>query len=190
MKEASVAPGQTATFEFWIKAPTDKSGSFNEYFSVLFEGKAWLHDIGFNFATSVIKPQYSWQLTSQYAFTDSTKSTATGLLNLTPNQTAYVGFTAKNTSNVTWYNSGPNPVDIGTASPYDNSSVLCGNGWLGCNRPARMIEASVAPGQTATFEFWIKAPSTPGNYLSYFNLVTEGITWMNNIGFNYSISVK
>jgi hypothetical protein len=190
MKEASVAPGQTATFEFWVKAPTNQSGSFNEYFDILLEGKAWLHDIGFNYAASVVRPQYSWQLTSQYAYTDSSKTVGTGLHSLTPNQTAYVGFTAKNTGNITWRNDGSNPVDVGTTNPYDHSSVLCGSGWLGCNRPTRMIESSVAPGQTATFEFYIKAPSTKGNYLTYFNPVVEGITWMNSIGFNYSISVK
>jgi hypothetical protein len=190
MKEASVAPGETATFEFWLKAPVNQSGLFSEYFDILLEGKAWLQDIGFNYAASVVKPQYTWQLTSQYAYTDSTKTSPTGLHNLNPSQTAYVGFTAKNTGNVTWRNDGPNPVDIGTTNPYDHSSVLCGNGWLGCNRPTRMIESSVAPGQTATFEFSIKAPSTPGNYLTYFNPVVEGVTWMNSIGFNYSISVK
>lgn len=190
MKEASVTPGQTATFEFWVQAPTNQSGLFSEYFGILHEGKAWLQDIGFNYAASVVNPQYSWQLTSQYAYTDSSKTNGMGLHNLVPNQTAYVGFTAKNTGNVTWRKDGPNPVHIGTTHPYDHASVLCGEGWLGCNRPARMIEQSVAPGQIATFEFSIKAPSSKGNYLTYFNPVVEGITWMNNIGFNYSISVK
>jgi hypothetical protein len=190
MKEASVAPGQVATFEFWIKAPAGYSGSFNENFNIVSEMKAWFNDIGFNYATSVIKPQYTWQLTSQYAYTDSSKTTATGLYNLSPNQTAYVGFTAKNTGNITWRNSGSNPVHVGTSNPLDSSSVLCDSGWLGCNRPAGMIETSVAPGQIATFEFNIKAPSAKGNYLTYFNPVVEGVTWMNNIGFNYSISVK
>jgi hypothetical protein len=192
MKEASVAPGQTATFEFWITAPTHSYGTFREYFDPLLEGQAWLQDIGFNYATSVVTPSYTWKLTSQYAYTDSSKTTGIGLTNLAPGQTAYIGFTAVNTGNVTWYNSGNFPTDVGTSNPYDRISLLCSgaSGWYGCNRPARMKEASVAPGQTATFEFAITAPSTPGTYREYFNPVVENIAWMQSIGFNYLIVVK
>ena len=141
---------------------------------------------------STQSPDYSWQLLSQYAYTDSTKTTEIGLNNLSPGQTAYIGFSAKNTGNITWYNSGYFPMDVGTANQYDRISTFCsdGLGWLGCNRPARMKEVSVAPGQTATFEFTIKAPQTPGTYREYFNPVAEGRTWLPYIGFNYLIVVN
>jgi len=191
MKEASVAPGQTGTFEFWMTAPSRASGNFNEYFDLVIEGKTWLPDFGFNYAASVISPNYAWQLTSQYAFSDATKATGIGLNNLSPGQTAYIGFTAKNVGNITWYNTGNNPLDVGTTNPTDRSSAFCsaGLGWLGCNRPTRMKEASVAPGQTATFEFLIKAPATPGTYREYFSPVAEGAAWLPYIGFNYLITV-
>jgi len=192
MKEASVAPGQTATFEFWITAPLNKYGSFLEYFDPVMEGRAWFNSIGLNYSLSVINPQYSWQLLSQYAYTDSTKTTEIGLNSMSPGQTAYIGFTAKNTGNITWYNNGYFPIDVGTTNPYDRLSAFCsgGLGWLGCNRPARMKEASVAPGQTATFEFTIQAPQTLGTYREYFNPVAEGRTWLPYIGFNYLITVN
>jgi len=150
------------------------------------------NSIGLNYSLSVINPQYSWQLLSQYAYTDSTKTTEIGLNSMSPGQTAYIGFTAKNTGNITWYNNGYFPIDVGTTNPYDRLSAFCsgGLGWLGCNRPARMKEASVAPGQTATFEFTIQAPQTLGTYREYFNPVAEGRTWLPYIGFNYLITVN
>src|SRR2546430_4857816 len=36
--------------------------------------------------------------------------------------------------------------------------------WIGCNRPSRMVESSVSPGQTGTFEFWYKAPAQARTY--------------------------
>ncbi|MEO6760883.1 MAG: hypothetical protein ABI220_00705, partial [Candidatus Saccharimonadales bacterium] len=187
----SVAPGQTGTFEFWITAPQSSYGNFNEYFGLVVEGKAWMGDIGFNYASSVITPNYSWQLVSQYAYTDASKSAPSGL-NLSPGQTAYIGFTARNTGNISWHSSGTNPLDIGTTMPSDRLSPFCsaGLGWLGCNRPVRMREVSVAPGQIATFEFLIKAPFTSGIYREYFSPVVEGSAWLPNIGFNYYIVVN
>jgi len=192
MKEASVAPGQTATFEYWLRAPmTLTGGSYKEYFSPLLEGKAWLADPGMNFSASVVRPSYAWNVTSQYAYTDNSKVTATGLGSLSPNQVVYVGFTIVNNGNVTWRNSGPNPVRLGTTRPLDGQSVICDQPtWLNCSRPATMKEASVAPGQTATFEFNLKAPASPGTYRAYFTPLAEGFSWMPDIGLNYYLVVQ
>lgn len=192
MKESSVAPGQTATFEFWMRAPmTLTGGNYNEYFNPLLEGKAWLADPGMNFAASVIHPTFTWNITSQYAFTDSSKATATGLGNLSPNQVVYVGFTATNTGNVIWRNTGNNPVRLGTTHPLDGQSVICdSSSWISCSRPTSMKELTVAPGQTATFEFNLKAPANPGVYRAYFTPLSEGFSWMQDIGFNYYLVVK
>ncbi len=188
MKEPSVAPGQTATFEFWYQAPM-QANTYNEHFSLVAEGLKWMNDPGMYFHAVVKPPIYTWSLQSQYAYTDQTKSTAVSLSNLAPSQKTFVGFTAKNTGNVTWSNSGANPVHVGTSSPLDRTSVFCDKSdtpsWLGCGRPAGMKEASVAPGQTATFEFWYQAPATVGIYQEHFTPVAEGIAWMNDVGLNY-----
>jgi hypothetical protein len=191
MIESSVAPGGTATFEFWMKAPTSQTTNFNEYFGLLSEGVAWMPDIGMYFGATVQPARYSWQVNSQYAYTDQTKTTPTGLGNLSPGQRVYVGLNVKNTGNISWSNSGAHPVDIGTSSSYDRySSFANGSNWLGPNRPARMVESSVAPGQTATFEFWMSAPpSLGGSFKEYFNLLSEGQSWMNDIGLNFAGSL-
>ncbi|MGH7193513.1 MAG: hypothetical protein ACREJM_08270, partial [Candidatus Saccharimonadales bacterium] len=38
--------------------------------------------------------------------------------------------------------------------------------------------SNVAPGDTATFNFDFKAPSSPGSYREYFDPLAEGVTWM------------
>ena len=53
-----------------------------------------------------------------------------------------------------------------------------------------MTEDIVSPGQNATFEFMITAPTTKDHYLEYFNPVVEGINWLTDIGLNYSIYVN
>lgn len=190
LKESVVEPGQTGTFEFWIKAPYTQNLNFNEYFGIVHEGAAWMPDIGLYFGISVQPPSYSWQLTSQYAYTDDTKSTPRGLNGLEPGDRVYVGLTAKNQGNVTWKNTGPNPIHLGISRPYDRYSPFFENSWLGPNRPAKMKESSVAPGQTATFEFWMRTPNDrSGTIYEYFNLVSEGASWMNDLGLNFYTTV-
>ena len=191
MKEASVAPGQNATFEFWMKAPhLWQDGDFLEYFTPVAEGIAWMPDIGLNYRVHVVGATYSWSLQSQYAYSDDTKTTAIGLANLAPGQSVYLGLTAKNTGTITWTNSGNYPVRLGTSNPYNHLGILCEGRWISCSRPTVMKEASVAPGQTGTFEFWAKAPQTAGLHREYYNILSENRAWMTNINFNYNLSVQ
>ncbi|MEO5499358.1 MAG: hypothetical protein ABIR46_02575, partial [Candidatus Saccharimonadales bacterium] len=191
LKEASVAPGETGTFEFWITAPqVGQASSYNEYFTLLAEGKAWMPDIGLRYAINVKPFRYTWDLVSQYAYTDEAKTIGTGLFGMEPGQRKYIGLVVRNTGNVTWSNSGTNPLKLGTSRGLDRSSSLEDISWLSASRPALMKETTVAPGQTATFEFWIKASDSKyGSFAEYFNPVLEGRAWLNDIGLNYSGSV-
>jgi hypothetical protein len=183
MQEASVAPGQIGTFEFWYKY--SQPGTYNEHFSLVADGLQWMNDQGLYFHTVAQPPIYSWSIVSQYAYTDQTKTIAADTTNMIVGQKYYVGFTARNTSNVvTWTNSGSNPTRVGTSSPQDRNSTFCDPTWLSCNRPATMQEASVAPGQIGTFEFWY-TPSQTGVFREYFKPVVEGASWTNDTGLNY-----
>ena len=190
MQESTVAPGQTATFEFWMIAPSSLGGSFREYFNLVSEGRAWMSDIGLNFSGSLLSPNYAWKLNYQYAFTDTAKTTPTGLSNLTPGQTALVGIKITNTGSTTWYQSGNYPLNIGTNRPVGRISPFYTAGWPGYGRPSHMLEPEVRPGQTATFEFLITAPAAKGSYLEYYSPVAEGIAWLPDIGLNFNIIVK
>ena len=56
------------------------------------------------------------------------------------------------------------------------------DGWLSGNRLATTTEATVAPGQTGTFTFKVRAPVTPGTYRLPLRPVIDGVTWMEDSG--------
>lgn len=190
LQETSVAPGGIGTFEFWIKAP-QTGGSYNEYFGPVVEGVQWLRDIGLFYTLHVQSPIYSWQMTSQYAYTDATKTTVRNLATMMPGEKAYIGFKAKNVGNMTWSSSGANPVTVGTINPRERPSVFSpGSNWLSGTRPALMQEATVAPGQTGTFEFWLTAPNQTGVRHERFGLIANGLTWFNDTGLSFYTNVS
>lgn len=188
LQEASVAPGEVGTFDFWITA--NATGLYNERFNLLAEGRAWFNDPGLNFGIGVIPDTYSWAWNSQYAYTDETKTTPRSLSNLRAGERIYAGFTARNTGNVTWSNTGPHPVRVGTSNPNERTSTFSDfSGWLNSRRPAVMRETSVAPGGIGTFEFWMTANNL-GTFNERFNLVAENKTWLNDLGLSYGIGVR
>ena len=56
------------------------------------------------------------------------------------------------------------------------------DGWISGNRLATTVESSVAPGQTGTFTFNVRAPATPGTYQLPLRPVIDGVTWMEDSG--------
>ena len=62
------------------------------------------------------------------------------------------------------------------------ASLGMNDGWLSGNRLATTVENTVAPGQTGTFTFNVRAPTTPGTYRLPLRPVIEGVTWMEDAG--------
>lgn len=87
----------------------------------------------------------------------------------------YATITAKNTGSKTWHNS---YVRIGTRSPHNHASPLADNSWLSSARPASLVESSVEPGETGTFRFTLTAPNTDKTYVGQFQIIAEGVAWM------------
>lgn len=187
LQEASVAPGGVGTFEFDVANPTNASGVYRLYVSLVAEGKAWFNNPAVNFYLTPQKAVYTWSIQSQSAYTDSTTTTPKNMWYTRAGETAYLVVKAKNTGNVTWSNSGPNPVNFATAA--DRISSLCTKAWLSCNRPATLQEATVAPGQVGTFAFPVTIPDQPGDYIEYYSLVSEGRAWFDSTGINYWIKI-
>jgi hypothetical protein len=152
---------------------------YNQSFPGIFEG--WFG--------SVRVPTFGWSFVGQYVYTDQNKTTGSGTVGMLPFTKVYVGVVALNTGNTTWTNSGNNPVRLGTWGPTDRTSAFCDSWSLGCTRPAEMQEASVAPGQMAHFEFYMKAPLNPGTYVEHFNLLAEWAAWMPDTGQNFTMQV-
>jgi uncharacterized protein YkwD len=62
------------------------------------------------------------------------------------------------------------------------ASLGMNDGWISGNRLATTVETSVAPGQTGTFTFNVRAPVTPGTYRLPLRPVIDGVTWMEDSG--------
>ena len=61
--------------------------------------------------------------------------------------------------------------------------------WLSGNRAVRMNETTVAPGETATFEYWYKAPAQAKAYTEDFTVVVEGKSWVPYFGIRHNTTV-
>ncbi|MBC7943035.1 hypothetical protein H7X68_00840 [Candidatus Saccharibacteria bacterium] len=183
LKETSVAPGDTGTFEFVLKTSASY-GNLNEYFRPVVEGSVWMNDIGFYWPLTVVVPTPQWSVTSQQTYTDSTKTTSYKTSATTNKARVFMSIRARNTGNTTWLNTGANPVMLGTSSPADRTSEFYDSSWINANRPARLKESSVAPGEIGTFEFWLTSPyKLNGTSINeYFRAVVEGSAWMNDVG--------
>jgi len=107
-------------------------------------------------------------------------------ISLTPGGSATLWLELRNSGSATW---DQNIVHLGTSRPQDRPSVFyTPSNWLGNNR-IKMDQQSVAPGGVARFTFTITAPSTPGVYKEYFRPVADSITWMEDFGIYWQITV-
>lgn len=188
LEEATVAPGDSGHFDFYMAVPNNV-GAYREYLRPVAEYQSWMsNDTGFNVYVRDTN-QYNWQWEFFEAYTDSSKTTPVDMNNLAENQQVYVVVHVKNQSATVWNNSGSNPLRLGTANPQDQNSPLCVDSWISCNRPAVMDQASVAPGQDATFSFTIKAPGNTGVYRQYVKPVLEYKGWTRDDGNHIYLNV-
>ncbi|MGB4768827.1 MAG: hypothetical protein WBP22_06275, partial [Candidatus Saccharimonas sp.] len=177
LKETSVAPGESGTFEFPIRAPLS-GGTYNEVFGLIVDGRTVFSSGAASFNFNVQPAIFSAQPTWQQIYSDSSKSTPLGWnADLVAGQTAYASVVMKNTGNTTWTRSGGFGVTdtrLVTYSAWGRDSAICTSGWIvNCTRPASLKETSVAPGESGTFEFPIRAPLAPGVYSESFSPVID-----------------
>ncbi len=130
-------------------------------------------------AASVAKPGYSGKILSQSAAKTTLKPGAVYTFNIS----------VKNTGTVTWKNSGSRFLSAYTYSPKYRVSAFAGASWYRNNQPAKIKEASVAPGKTATLSFKMKAPTKTGVYEESFWLAAENYSWIDGAQFKISITV-
>jgi hypothetical protein len=177
LNESSVPPGSVGTFTFTAQAPANP-GQYTEHFNLVVEGIVWMNDPGLHFTINVTPASMASTVISNNIPSS-----------MSANSTSQVSIVMRNDSNVVWYRDGNNPVNLGTASPYDRQSPFTAAGWLGPNRPARMTTESVAPGQNATFNFDMRAPLAAGSPTESFSLVSERFRWFGAIA-SRSISLN
>jgi hypothetical protein len=170
MQQATVAPGQNATFVFTVQAPA-AIGEYGEPINLVAENRHAADDIGASIYFRVANP-YQW--------TPVSLSHSSGTAAMNPGDTQTITIVAKNTGTATWSNTGGTPVRIGTWEP-NRGSALADSSWLSPVRPVSLQESSVAPNSNGTFVFTVHA-SRPGDYFEHMNLVAENSTWFNDVG--------
>ncbi len=188
MIESTVAPGEIGTFRFWMKVPAwFNSGTYREYFGLVKEGSGWFNymDIYWDIRVRSDAEKYTSTITSQSSAYQSIRRGESKKFTLR----------VKNTGQQTWYRG---KVNLGTDKPLDRITGFIredrtghnASGWLYYNR-IKMKESSIAPGQTATFEFYMTAPSgmETGTYREYFRPVIDGVKWLEDRGIYWEINV-
>ena len=132
-------------------------------------------------------PPYFWQVDSQEAYSDALRTKPfTSTVTAQPGTKIFMRIKARNQGFLSWNQS---TTYLGTSSPKDRTSPFYDSSWIGASRVTRLIETTVAPGQVGTFEFILNSPSSTGGHRESFNIVQEGITWLNDIGLYYEINV-
>lgn len=177
MNETSVAPDQTAGFQFYVTMPA--SGTYYERLNLVAEGQRWFNDAGLTLYLQA--KSFAWQ--------PLWHTHSTGTANIPRNTEFTLTVKAKNTGTMPWRKSEGFPVRLATVAPQDRGSGLFHSSWLRDTRPAALQEEVVMPGQEGTFTFTARAPSTPGARIERFSLVAEGITWFNDPGFSIYVNV-
>jgi hypothetical protein len=104
--------------------------------------------------------------------------------------TAPIFVQVKNTGTATWVKGTGTEARIGVVGDDATLTQLgIASNWLLGSRPAAQTEATVAPGQTATFNFTVKG-ATVGTYPLRLRPVIDGITWMEDQGIFLQITVN
>ena len=168
LQESSVAPGQVGTFVFTVQAPV-QTGDYDEYFTLMIENAGWMNDPGMFFRFRVAPANLASTVTSTSGLPTTMDS------NTTSGNTTV---TVRNDGNTTWYNDGKYPLYLGTSNPLDRQSPFYESStWASQSRLAKLNQASVAPGQSGTFTFKLKAPSQPGLYNEQYRVLAERMDW-------------
>jgi hypothetical protein len=175
--ETFVAPGEIGTFSFSVRAPT-APGSYRIDLRLVADGVTWLDDQG---AYVIVTSDYGYHST---------------WVSQSPWPTVRAGATTTPII-LTFRNTGTQPWTRGVEGQQANLGIVDDDlswasyaiAWPGGNRPAIQNEASVAPGETASFAFGLRAPAAPGEYVLRLRPVIDGLTWLEDQGVYILVNV-
>jgi hypothetical protein len=172
-----VAPGDGFTCTIPIKAPT-QYGTYDEYFSPVTEGKAWMFDNGVDdvhWPLAVADPDHVIWPFHEYAATWVNQDYPHKPLQ--PGETGTVKFTFMNSGRPTLYNTGTNPTYCRPSHPPGRQSL-----WV--DKPTLIDQSRVGRGERFTCTITVTAPAQRGTYNEYFSPWTKDKGWMFNNGFD------
>lgn len=177
IREASVAPGQTATVVFQLHAPATE-GTYTETFALASEDTAWIDGGKFTFVISVQAREEaestddSGDLVSDDGLSASLAMQSANKVKTVAGRSVLVtaGFT--NTGTKTWTNYGLRTPSVAIAST--SATTFTHPSWSG-QQLAYADGVTVAPGQMAYVTFAMTAPTTNGTYTAKFQFAANDI---------------
>ena len=165
----NILPRASKTFTFNVKAPA-AAGSYNFQWRMVKEYVTWFGD-------SSTSSNINVQVVSNNAQFISQSVPAA----MTAGQNYNVSVTMKNIGSTTWTKS--LNYKLGSQNPQDN-------GIWGAGRALLSDTDSISPGQSKTFTFNIKAPTTAGNYNFQWRMLKENVAWFGAYSQNASIAIS
>ena len=177
--------GQSFCFDDWNGTHCGKFG--NRATASLYRYTPHVYNGNYNFWNLFFNTYLFNNLEYSHTFVTQTNGSPT----LARGQSAKLTLTVRNTGTTTWRRG---VVNLGTARDRDRISNFTreGSGPSGWSSPNRihLQQNTVAPGANATFAFYMRNDSlSPGIYKEYFQLVADGITWMEDYGIYWTIRV-
>ena len=97
----------------------------------------------------------------------------------------------QNTGKSTWYRDGDYPVHLGTSNPYDRHSKIYdwyAYLWLSYNRPAKLLQKFVNPGEIGTFAFF--GCGINPSVKEYFCPLVENLCWLQDYGLYWELKTS
>jgi hypothetical protein len=175
---ACIAPGQSYTFTVELAAPT-AAGKYKMQWQLLQEGVLWFGGKSPSVDISVVNPG-----------TSGVQNSATFVSQVVPSAVVQgsdfdVQVTMLNSGDATWTLAGSGASDgyyVGSQSPQDNFT------W-GTNRGFMTAAARVAPGQSYSFRFSLRAPAAPGTYSMQWQMLQNAVAWFGQLSLPLTITV-
>jgi len=162
-----VAPGEIGTFTFRIKNNDAGSGNHRLDVGLVADGIAWFQDNTHAYWDVTVPTKFNAELVSQ-----------SGYVSIGNAETRTLSISYRNTGSSTWRKGVVNLGTVDTNYNWRLDDYALNNNWRSGNRPARLDQDTVAPGEIGTFTFTIKNNGlTKGNYRLDVGLVADGITW-------------
>ena len=126
------------------------------------------------------KPAWAASFVDQSAYLNSGLSRSWNLTSVYPGQQGWLKFRVRNTGSKTW-SARRARIRSGWGQlrrTIERARCAVTGEWLSAGRPTAMNEASVAPGQIATFVFKVRVPAGSGAIRESFQVVAEGASWL------------
>lgn len=188
IQEASVAPGATATISFELHAP-QTAGTYSETFALASEDTAWVTGGGATFTVVVeekaAEESESGEEDAEITMGTIVAQTATKLKARAEKPISFM-LAVKNTGTTTWTSLALTDISQTTKTTDGDPISFAHTSWDD-DTALELQNQSVAPGQTATLQFFMIAPEANGNHTVEFSLSANN---KEVVGANLELSIE